>query len=652
MLTDNLNAPLILIVEDEESHCELIRRSLDDAAEHYRALVVTTIQAGLAALVENPALVLTDYRMPDGTGSELVLSAKGRFPVIIMTSHGSEQIAVETLKIGAHDYIVKSPDMFEQLARTINLALTSWALLAARKDLADAAINAKKDWERTFDAVPTLIAIINADHTIARVNKAMAERCGISAEEILGRKCYEVVHDVHDASCCCPFIELMKDGQIHTLEVEEKRLNGTFEITVSPLLDDEGRMTSYVHVMRDISEKKRSAAAKERLEAELRQSQKLESIGRLAGGIAHDFNNLLTVILGHAEMALMQSEPGNALQKDLQEICRAAERSAELTRQLLAFARKQPISPRVINLNDIVPKMLNMLKRLIGEDITLSWQPGSNLRQIRIDPTQVDQILVNLCVNARDAIADTGTITITTGNVTLKAGNAAADPDLSPGDYVLLRVDDTGFGMDAETQTHIFEPFFTTKEQGKGTGLGLAMVYGAVRQNSGGIVMESTPGKGTTFSLYFPCLAESETTAPDKNHLLPMRGSETILLGEDDPAILKLAATLLEKLGYTVLRAETPEAAVSLAQQNPGSIDLLITDVIMPEMNGRQLSSQILELQPKAKLLFMSGYTADVIARHGVLETGVHFLQKPFSVDSLAAAVRTALDSTGDEGSP
>lgn len=395
----------------------------------------------------------------------------------------------------------------------------------------------------------------------------------------------------------------------------------------------------------DITDRKRAEEEKEKLQAQLLQSQKMESVGRLAGGIAHDFNNMLSVILGHTEMLLDRLKPDDPLLHDLRKIHTAAERSADLTRQLLAFARKQTIAPQVLDLNATVRGMLDMLRRLIGEDIDLAWMPGADAGRVRMDPSQIDQILANLCVNARDAIADTGKITIETGVATFDDRYCATHAGYVPGDYALLAVSDSGCGMDTATVEHLFEPFFTTKERGKGTGLGLATVYGIVRQNCGFINVYSEPGRGTSFRIYLPRCAEEMAVLPAKKEPVsaPKSGGETILLVEDEPMIRDIARKMLDILGYRVIVAATPGEAIRLAREHAGTIHLLFTDVVMPEMNGRELARNILSLYPDIKRLFMSGYTANVIAHHGVLDPGVHFLQKPFSMNDLAVKVREAL---------
>jgi PAS domain S-box-containing protein len=395
----------------------------------------------------------------------------------------------------------------------------------------------------------------------------------------------------------------------------------------------------------DITNLKRAEAEREKLQAQLTQAQKMESVGRLAGGVAHDFNNMLGVILGHTELAMDKLDPSQPLYTHLLEVRKAAERSADLTRQLLAFARKQTIAPKVLDLNDTVESMLKMLRRLIGEDIHLAWMPGANLFPVKVDPSQIDQILANLCVNARDAIKGVGKITIETQDITFDEAYCAVHTDFIPGEYVLLAVSDDGCGMDKETQSHLFEPFFTTKGMGQGTGLGLATVYGIVRQNNGFINVYSEPGHGTRFAIYLPRHAELKVSLTEQAPARETKhGSETILLVEDEPTILRMTEMMLERLGYKVLSADRPGKAMSLAREYSGRIDLLMTDVVMPGMNGRDLAANLLSIYPDIKCLFMSGYTANVIAHHGVLEEGVQFIQKPFSIKDLAAKVRETLD--------
>lgn len=396
----------------------------------------------------------------------------------------------------------------------------------------------------------------------------------------------------------------------------------------------------------EVAERRRAEAEREGLHLQLAQAQKMEAVGRLAGGVAHDFNNMLAVILGRAELALRRAGPEDPLRPGLEEIREAAERSAVLTRQLLAFARRQTVSPRVIDLNEAVGAMLQMLRRLIGEDIELVWAPGAGVGAVRIDPSQLDQLLANLVVNARDALAGSGRITLATRPAALAARRDARGEPPAPGDYALLTVDDNGAGMDGETLAHVFEPFFTTKGPGQGTGLGLSTVYGIVRQNGGFIDARSERGRGSTFLIYLPRAPEAAGAAGGgrDEEALP-RGDETLLLVEDEASILELGSEMLEGLGYRVLSAGGPTEALRVAEAHSGPIHLLITDVVMPLMDGRALSERLAAARPGLPCLFLSGYTADVIAHRGVLDQGVWLLEKPFTLRQLAEKVRDVLRS-------
>ena len=369
----------------------------------------------------------------------------------------------------------------------------------------------------------------------------------------------------------------------------------------------------------------------------------MRSIGQLAGGVAHDFNNSLQAILGYTNLALKKVEPSGKLHADLSEIQQAANHSADLTRQLLTFARKQVISPKVLDLNATVEKMLTMLQRLIGEDIDLLWEPHANLGPVKMDPAQIDQILANLCVNSRDAIDGIGKVTLETKNT--QFDRVPRGETCPPGKYVQLSFSDNGCGMNEETLKHLFEPFFTTKEVGQGTGLGLAAIYGIIQQNHGFITADSTPGKGSTFKIYLPRCADEEGADGKAARTKPLeRGQETVLLVEDEAVLLDLGRKMLEGLGYIVLTANLPQEALRLAANHPGEIDLMLTDVIMPDMNGQDLAAQLEKTRPNTKSIFMSGYTAEILARDNVLSKKIPFLQKPFSLAELATLLREVLD--------
>ncbi len=407
---------------------------------------------------------------------------------------------------------------------------------------------------------------------------------------------------------------------------------------------ERGRPLRMIGTHADISERKRAEEETRLLQVQLHQAQKMESVGRLAGGVAHDFNNMLSAILGYSDIGLASVAEGNPVRELLSEIRCAAERSAELTRQLLAFARKQTIVPRILDLNQTIERMLKMLARLIGEDIQLEWQPHAGLRPVKMDPSQVDQILANLCVNARDAIAGTGHIRIGTSVVHYDEAYARLHPGTLAGHFASISVSDDGCGITPEVRAHLFEPFFTTKEQGKGTGLGLATVYGIVNQNEGFLEVESEPGKGSTFRVCVPFVAASSPVRPSPEVVRPKArsGDETVLVVEDEPMLLGLTSRILAAKGYRVLASTDPEEALRLAAK--AELDLLITDVVMPGMNGRELARRVVQVRPSVRLLFMSGYIADSSVQQEIIEAGHFFIQKPFSPEDLALLVRRILD--------
>ncbi len=485
-------------------------------------------------------------------------------------------------------------------------------------------------------------------HEILYMNKHMIDAFGC---DLSGDVCYQAFHGQTEPCGQCSNGRLLdKDGQPTDVIVRETKNPHTKKWYINhdraiQWLD--GRMVR-LQIAFDITAIKAMEERQSRIAEQLMQAQKMESVGRLAGGVAHDFNNMLGAILGFTELGMADHSPDEPIYGTLKEIQRAAQRSTELTRQLLAFARKQTVIPVLLDLNEIVEGMLKMVRQLIGEDIILTWHPGKGLNPIRMDPSQIEQLLVNLCVNARDAIKDTGKISVKTENVILDEESVSEHQGYYPGEYVMLTVSDDGCGMDSDTLSHVFEPFFTTKDVGEGTGLGLATVYGVVKQNKGFISVESQPNHGTTFTIHLP----RDTAKPDQpaSRSLEIKqtapGHETILLVEDDPMILRIAEKMLKRIGYHLLTAATPGEALGKAQEHPGEIHLLLTDVVMPEMNGRDLAKNMLSLYPEIKRLFMSGYTAYIIAHRGVLADGVNFIQKPFSMKVLAAKVREVLDTS------
>jgi PAS domain S-box-containing protein len=498
-----------------------------------------------------------------------------------------------------------------------------------------------------IEQVGEMIVITDPTGTIDYVNPAFERVTGYSRGEVIGRNPRMLKSGQQDDAFYRQLWSTIAAGGTFSGRLVNRRKDGklfTEEATISPVRDSAGRIVNYVAVKRDITEHLRLAS-------QVQQAQKMESVGRLAGGVAHDFRNMLTVIIGYAQLALDKVDPSLPLHDDLKEILGAANRSSAITRQLLAFARKETISPRLLDVNATVEGMLRMLRSLIGEDIELAWKPGVEVWPVRMDPAQIDQILTNLCVNARDAMVRVGRLTIETGVATFDADWCDGHTGHVAGEFTVLTVTDDGGGMDLDTMDRIFEPFFTTKNVSEGTGLGLATVFGIVKQNDGFIDVSSELGDGTTFRIYLPRHAgESARVAPAVVSPVPRGLGQTVLLVEDEPAILRMGQAMLERLGYKVLAAVAPAEALRIVEAHGGDIDLVVTDVVMAGMNGRDLADRVRTLCPDIRILFISGYTADVIAHRGVLEEGVNFLQKPFSMEDLGARVREVLGEAIQQG--
>jgi two-component system cell cycle sensor histidine kinase/response regulator CckA len=487
-----------------------------------------------------------------------------------------------------------------------------------------------------------MVIVTDTKGTIQYVNPAFERVTGYTSGEAVGQNPRLLKSGRQGQDFYADLWKTVASGHVWHGRFVNKRKDGVFyteDATITPVRDDEETIVNYVAVKRDISDELE-------LEERYRQSQKMEAIGRLAGGVAHDFNNLLTVIQGYTAFVLDELEPGDALLEDLEEISRAGERASALTFQLLAFSRRQVFQPKAVNLNLLIEGSTKMLRRLIGEDIELHLMTDPALGQVLADPGQIEQVIMNLSVNARDAMPQGGNLIFETANVSLDQAYAEVHPGVEPGAYVRLVVADSGTGMTKDVKAHLFEPFFTTKGQGHGTGLGLATVWGIVEQSGGHIEVESELGIGTTFKVYLPRVDKTVDgeDPPQTGNALP-GGSETILLVEDEDPVRELTCRMLESQGYTVLEAGHPDQALLASEQHTGDIDLLVSDVVMPGMGGPALAEQLLLSRPQLKVLYVSGYTDDAIIRHGVLEHGIPFLQKPFAPDELAHKVREALES-------
>jgi PAS domain S-box-containing protein len=541
--------------------------------------------------------------------------------------------------VGSLDLEYPEPNHFsdEEVSLALNVA-DQVAGVLARVRLDEDRRRLSAGIEQTAESV----VITDTEGRVLYVNPAFERITGYARDEVIGRHLNFLKSDKQSGEFYRQLWETISAGKVWHGRFVNKKKDGTLyadEATITPVRDETGAIVNYVSVQRDVTRELQ-------LEEQYRQAQKMEAVGRLTAGIAHDFNNLLTAINGFAELMQYELKPDDPYQKYVDSILHSGQLAADLIRQLLVFSRKQIVEPQVLDLNVVVTEMGTLLRRIIGEDIHLKTKLTPDLWPIRADPTQIEQIIVNLAVNARDAMPEGGQLTIETDNVMLDTSYVAHYLEARPGDHVLLALNDTGIGMSEEVKAHIFEPFFTTKEEGKGTGLGLATIYGIVKQCGGNIWLYSEEGQGTTFKIYLPRVVEAVTPLPPRDQVgeLP-RGEETILLVEDDVGVRTLEVQVLRQQGYTVLEAADGEEALHLAQTHDEDIHLLLTDVVMPHMSGRELADRLETIRPGTKVLFTSGYTDNTIAHHGILAPGIAFLQKPFGPLALARKVREVLDN-------
>ncbi len=627
----------VLMVEDSEDDALLVLRELRAAGYDLTHERVDTAAALEAALDRHPwDLVIGDYSMPhfSGTAALAMLRRRGLdVPYICVSGTITEELAVAAMKAGAHDYVTKG-----QLKRL---------LPAIERELREAQGRATlRATEASFatlvEYAPVGIYRSSPEGRFLSVNAAVVRMLGYeTGAQVLN---LDMARDVYaDAAERQRLVErdTYSDRQYDNVEATWKRRDGrllTVQLSVRAVRNAAGRVDYYETFVRDVTDQRR-------LQQQVLQSQKMEAVGRLAGGVAHDFNNLLTVITSYSDLLLEDLAPGDAKRDDLEQVRKAADGAAALTRQLLAFSRQQVVEPRVVSLNTVVEGLQKILRRVIGEDIEVTITLAPDLGSVRADVGQLEQVLMNLVVNARDAMPTVGRLTVETANVEHDPEYARDREAAAVRRFAMLAVTDTGCGMDEATKARIFEPFFTTKETGKGTGLGLATVYGIVKQAGGFIWVYSEPGQGTSFKVYLPAVdATAERTTAAATTPAP-RGTETVLLVEDAAAVRAVTKQVLERQGYTVLEAPDGEAALRLAQRHRGVVHLLLTDVVMPRLNGRELAERLVRLRPDVKVLYASGYTDDSVVRHGILESGTAYLQKPFSPESLARKVRDVLDA-------
>ena len=631
----------ILHLEDDSMDAELVRAALASAGIDCEIMRVDSRSAFTSALeTQTFDLILADMSLPSFDGIEglaLAKRASPGVPFLFVSGSMGEEVAVETLRQGAKDYVLK--DRMARLGPAVRRALDE----KRERDEREKAEEALRFARFSLDYSGEAIYQVGPDGRISYVNEAACRSLGYSRDELLSMTVHDIDPDFPPDFWPEFWARCQREPVIRT-ESKHRRKNGRdfpVEITINHL--SFGGRESNLAFARDITERKQ-------LEAQFRQAQKMEAVGTLAGGIAHDFNNILTVILGHCELLLRQPQGGDAFREEITEIQTAGTRAAALTRQLLAFSRKQLLEPVVLDLNEVVTGLEKMLRRLIPEDIriTVSLEPGS--ARIKADRGQLEQIVMNLIVNARDAMAKGGQITIETKRLELDDAYAEEHSYVVAGPHVMLAVSDTGSGMDRETKSRIFEPFFTTKEQGLGTGLGLSTVYGIVKQSGGSIEVYSELGRGTVFKIYFPEFGEQVSEA---RHMSPrdaagsLYGSETVLLVEDEVSLRSLARRALEMYGYHVLEASSAEAAIQATRAHDGPIHLVLTDTVMPGRSGPELVRVLTAERPDLKVLYMSGYTPEGILRHGLLQGVGAFLQKPFTPDALVAKVRGVLGPSG-----
>jgi PAS domain S-box-containing protein len=648
---DHTATTRILIVEDVAADAELMTQELRRAG-----LVVTSRRVQSEAALRDalhsfmPDIVLSDHTLPQFNARDtlrVVRAAATHTPVIIVTGSLDEETAAEYIKAGATDYIVKHH--MQRLGPAVRRALALRRALedAARAEAARA--RSEQRFRKLVEYSSDVITLLDGAGRIVYSTQAQQPTLGYDQGELVGHRVVDLVHPDDGERAQALLRSVLAPGAAVTRDaLRVRHKNGTWrdlEIAAVNRLDDP-IVEAIVVTYHDVTDRKRAEAALRALEEQHRQAQKMEAIGRLASGVAHDFNNLLTAILGSAELLLEDLPADHPGRVEAEETRKAALRAADLTRQLLAFSRQQVLVPQVLDLNAVVTNVDKMLRRVIGEDVELRTVQAPGIDAVRADPGQLEQVLLNLAVNARDAMPRGGELTIETANVDLDAAYVAEHPAATPGRYVTFAVRDTGTGMDAETQARLFEPFFTTKEKGKGTGLGLATVYGIVKQSGGHISVRSEPGQGTTVTVCLPRVeAPIEPITSPARPSGSLRGSETILVVEDQEEVRKLTRRILEARGYRVLVAASGADAVGVAGHAAAPIDLLLTDIIMPGMSGHEVALLLGPTQPNMRVLFVSGYTDESIVHPEMLDAGRAFLAKPFTAEALARKVREVLDA-------
>ncbi len=628
----------MLLIEDNPADARLVREVLAEVpagSAPFDLHWAERLQSGFAILAEKSIdVVLLDLSLPESQGLPTLARLRSQvpdMPIIVLTGLKDERTALEALQMGAQDYVDKNQIQGNLLARSIRYAI----------ERAQIRIEIHREEERyrdLFENANDILCTLDLSGRFTAINKKGEELLGYSRNELMGRELATLAApgSAKDAHGSWLYAEPESPAVPHEMELLTKS-GATLPLEASArTVFDQGQPAGIQAILRDIR-------GRRRLEAQLQQGRKMEALGRLAGGVAHDFNNLLTIISGHAEVYLEISKDPQA-RDHLLAIIKASDRAASLTRQLLAFSRKQFISPQVVDVGRLLTELSKMLRRLIAENIELTVNVVPDLGRIKADPSQIEQVIMNLAINARDAMPDGGKLTIEASNATMGERDPAWRIDLSPGEYILLTVGDSGSGMTAETRERIFEPFFTTKEAGQGTGLGLAIVYGIVKQSRGDIWVYSEIDHGTTFKIYLPRVPENSATSLENPEVLPPRhGTETILVVEDEKSLRVLIENILCSWGYTVLSASTGQEALKIYNEHPGKIDIVMTDMIMPGMSGRELISQVRRLGKETRFVCMSGYPGEAPSKNELGEEGALNLQKPFMPSQLSSILRQIL---------
>jgi two-component system cell cycle sensor histidine kinase/response regulator CckA len=636
----------VLIVEDSPTDAKLIQHTLRTEQRSVESERVED-PAGMTAALEKPwDLIICDWTLPKFSALSALNLVRERgldVPFIIASGTIGEELAVTSMRAGANNYVLK--DKLSRLLPAVERELGDARARAAHREAEQALGRQEARFRALIENSSDAITLTDQEGKLVYASPSIKRLLGYAPSDLVGTVARNMAHEGDLESFDAAMLSIRgPNADPVSLQFRAKHQDGSHRWLAGRFTNMLGdpAVDAIVGNLRDVTDRQHALENLRDTENQLRQSQKMEAVGRLAGGVAHDFNNLLSVVLTYSQFILDDLKPNDPMRADMAEVQKAGERAAELTKQLLMFSRQQVISPRVLNLNDLVRDMDKMLRRILGEGLELVVLPEPELAHVKVDRSSLEQVIMNLVINARDAMHDAGTITIETANVTVSEEHAHAHPGTKAGPHVLLSVTDTGTGMDMATQMRVFEPFFSTKGAGKGTGLGLSTVFGIIQQSSGSIEVESAIGRGTTFRIYLP-RSEGAIESAGTMDMGDLRGHETVLLVEDEDQVRTVARTILRRQGYKVIEARNGGEALLSCEKHEGTIHLLLTDVVMPQMSGPELAKRLAPIKPEMKLLCMSGYTDNNIVRHGVLEAEIAFLQKPFTPESLARKVREVL---------